>query len=134
VSRRSPLLAAAAGGLVLAVVVTVGGLVLALGDGGDAGPEGPYVVTAIDYHFHDAHPTLPIRSGRDLVVKNAGRNVHNVTIPALGYSEDVQPGRQLTISDVAAKFGAAGRYPFVCLYHRDRAMRGVIVIGTIDVT
>ena len=30
----------------------------------------PYVVTAIDYHFHDAHPTFPIGPDRDLVVKN----------------------------------------------------------------
>jgi hypothetical protein len=53
----------------------------------------PYVVTAIDYHFHDAHPTLPIGPGRDLIVRNQGRNLHNVTIPALGFSQGRPAGR-----------------------------------------
>ena len=57
----------------------------------------PYVVTAIDYHFHDAHPTLPIGPGRDLIVRNQGRNLHNVTIPALGFSRDVRPGGEVVI-------------------------------------
>ena len=62
--------------------------------------ERPYVVTAIDYHFHDAHPTLPIGPGRDLIVRNQGRNVHNVTIPALGISRDVRPGGQVVIGSI----------------------------------
>ncbi len=90
----------------------------------------PYVVTAIDYHFHDAHPTLPIAPGRDLVIKNAGRNVHNVTIAALGYSRDVPPGGQLVIEDVASQLGAPGQYTFVCRYHQDRGMGGTIVIAS----
>jgi plastocyanin len=94
------------------------------------GPPDPYVITAIDYHFHDAHPTLPISAGRDLVVKNEGRNVHNVTIAALGYSRDVEPGSRLVIPDVAERFAAPGRYPMICLYHRDRGMTGVIVIAS----
>ena len=60
----------------------------------------PYVVTAIDYHFHDAHPTLPIGPGRDLIVRNQGRNLHNVTIPALGFSRDVRPGGQVVIHSI----------------------------------
>ena len=31
------------------------------------------------------------RPGADLIVRNQGRNVHNVTIPALGISRDVRP-------------------------------------------
>jgi plastocyanin len=88
----------------------------------------PYVVTAIDYHFHDAHPTFPIAPGRDLVVKNAGRNVHNVTIPALEISTDVAPGGELTIEDVAGRLDP-GRYELMCRYHIDRGMTGVIVIA-----
>jgi len=91
--------------------------------------ERPYVITAIDYHFHDAHPTFPIGPGRDLMIKNAGRNRHNVTIPALDYSMDVDPGGRLVIEDVASRFGGAGRYPFVCLIHEDRGMSGTIVIA-----
>ncbi|MEP7033044.1 MAG: cupredoxin domain-containing protein [Actinomycetota bacterium] len=88
-----------------------------------------YVVTAIDYHFHDAHPTLPLGPGRDLVVKNASENVHNVTIPAGGFSRDVNPGGQLRIPDIAELLGGPGSYSFYCAYHRDRGMAGVIVIG-----
>lgn len=91
--------------------------------------ERPYVITAIDYHFHDAHPTFPIGPGRDLVIKNAGRNRHNVTIPALDYSMDIGPEDQLVIEDVAARFGSPGSYPFVCLIHEDRGMSGTIVIA-----
>jgi plastocyanin len=88
----------------------------------------PYVVTAIDYHFHDAHPTLPIGPGRDLVVKNQGRNLHNVTIPALAYARNVQPGDQLEFDDVADTL-APGRYVMFCKIHRDRGMSGLIVIA-----
>ena len=92
-------------------------------------PEPPYVVTAIDYHFHDAHPTFPIGPGRALVVKNAGRNLHNVTIPAIDFAGDVAPGEELVIEDLASRFDAPGRYTLVCVYHQDRGMNGVLVIA-----
>jgi plastocyanin len=111
----------------LALGAAMSGLALGLLLAGEEEP--PYVVTAIDYHFHDAHPTFPIGPGRDLVIKNAGRNRHNVTIAALDYSMDVAPEGQLVIEDVAARFGRAGRYPFVCLIHEDRGMSGTIVIA-----
>ena len=88
-----------------------------------------YVVTAIDYHFHDAHPTTPIGPGRDLVVKNDGRNVHNVTIPGTTYSEDVRPGDRLVIRNIAAFLGGPGEYPFFCRFHQSLGMTGVIVIA-----
>ena len=92
-------------------------------------PPPDYVVTAIDYHFHDAHPTLPLGPGRDLVVKNAGNNVHNVTITGIGFSHDIQPGEQLRIPDVAELLGGPGLYSFYCRFHESRGMEGVIVIG-----
>jgi len=88
-----------------------------------------YVITAIDYHFHDAHPTTPIGPGRDLVVQNDGRNVHNVTIPGTTYSQDVAPGRRLVIRDIAAFLGGPGEYPFFCRFHQSLGMTGVIVIA-----
>ena len=93
--------------------------------------EPPYVVTAIDYHFHDAHPTVPIGQGRDLVVKNASvENTHNVTIEAIGFSEDVPPGDQIVIGDIASRFAGPGEYQLFCRYHRDRGMTGIIVIAS----
>jgi hypothetical protein len=106
----------------LSVAVLVAGALLLTLD------TGPYVVTAIDNHFHDAHPTLPIGSGRDLVVRNRGRNLHNVTIDALEYSMDVQPGDRLTIEDVTRRL-EPGRYTLVCRYHDDLGMTGTIVIA-----
>jgi plastocyanin len=91
-------------------------------------PTKPYVITAIDYHFHDAHPTLPIAPGRDLIFKNAGRNVHNVSIPALGIAHDIPPGGEFTIDNVAGRL-QPGRYELFCKYHQDRGMTGVIVIA-----
>jgi plastocyanin len=88
----------------------------------------PYVITAIDYHFHDAHPTFPIAPGRDLVVKNVGRNRHNVTIPALGFERNVAPDGQITIEDIGSRLGP-GRYELICRIHLDRGMTGVIVIS-----
>jgi Cupredoxin-like domain len=89
---------------------------------------GPYVVTAIDNHFHDAHPTLPIGGGRDLVVRNQGHNLHNVTLDALGYSRDVQPGDRITIEGITERL-EPGRYTLVCRYHEDLGMTGTIVIA-----
>jgi len=88
-----------------------------------------YVVTAIDYHFHDAHPTTPIGPGRDLVVQNDGRNVHNVTFPGTTYSEDVAPGHRLVIRGIAAFLGGPGEYPLFCRFHESLRMTGVIVIA-----
>jgi hypothetical protein len=107
--------------LLCVTALVVGAILLTL-------DEGPYVVTAIDDHFHDAHPTLPIGSGRDLVVRNQGRNLHNVTIDALAYTMDLRPGEQLTIKDVTARL-EPGRYTLVCRFHEDEGMTGTIVIA-----
>jgi hypothetical protein len=90
-------------------------------------PTGPYVVTAIDYHFHDAHPSMPIEMDRAVEVNNQGSNIHNVTFEGLDYSETVRPGKRLAI-EPEDLFGEPGRYPFVCRFHVDRGMTGVLVI------
>lgn len=93
-----------------------------------AGPaptsEGPYVVTAIDYHFHDAHPSLPIRTERAIVFKNVGRNPHQVTIPRLDFARELPVDGLLELEPIAEP----GRYAFYCVYHRDRKMAGVLVV------
>jgi hypothetical protein len=95
---------------------------------GDAGPPtGPYVVTAIDYHFHDAHPSLPIVLDRAVQFSNQGRNPHNVTIEGTGYDRIVRPGQRITIDPIGSLL-SEGRYPFVCRFHADRGMSGVLVV------
>jgi plastocyanin len=90
---------------------------------------GPYVVTAIDYHFHDAHPSLPIPADRVLEFSNQGRNPHNVTIPGFDVDRTFRPGERFSFDPVGSVFPAPGRYPFYCKLHRDRGMSGVIVVA-----
>lgn len=106
-------------------------LVLAVACGGESGSAGngkPYVVTAIDYHFHDAHPSLPIRLGRAVQFSNQGRNRHNVTIEGTGYNRTFGPGRRIIVDPIGSLLPEPGRYPFVCRLHADRGMSGVLVI------
>ena len=98
------------------------------GNGLDAGSS-PYVVTAIDYHFHDAHPSLPIALDRALQFSNQGRNPHNVSIEGTDYDRTFQPGVRITIDPVSSLLDSPGRYPFFCKLHADRGMAGVLVVG-----
>ncbi len=91
-------------------------------------PAGPYVVTAIDYHFHDAHPSLPIALDRAVQFSNQGRNPHNVTIEGTAYDRTFRPGARITIDPVSSLLDSPGRYPFFCKLHADRGMSGVLVV------
>jgi plastocyanin len=101
---------------------------LASCSGEPAGHQKPYVVTAIDYHFHDAHPSLPIRLDRAVQFSNQGRNRHNVTIEGTAYDRTVASGRRITIDPIGSLLDGPGRYPFVCRFHADRGMSGVLVV------
>ena len=35
-------------------------------------PSLPYGIVAIDYHFHDAHPSIPLDPSRDVTFSNQG--------------------------------------------------------------
>jgi plastocyanin len=91
-------------------------------------PQGPYVVTAIDYHFHDAHPSLEIDLDRAVQFSNQGRNPHNVTIEGTDYDRIVEPGERITIDPIRSVLSAPGTYPFFCRLHADRGMSGVLVL------
>ena len=89
----------------------------------------PYAITAIDYHFHDAHPTVDLDPERAVTFSNQGSVVHNVTIPAIRYSRDIRPGERITIEALGERLGGAGVYELYCAYHTDRGMRGTLVVG-----
>ncbi|MEX2275259.1 MAG: hypothetical protein WEA10_06830 [Actinomycetota bacterium] len=91
-------------------------------------PSRPYVVTAIDYHFHDAHPSLPIAPDRRLIVRNQGANTHNVSFPGTDFSENIKPGADVVIVEPGRLLGGPGRYRLVCVLHADRGMFGTVVI------
>jgi hypothetical protein len=109
---------------VTALIILVNGC----GTGDASAPAGPYVVTAIDYHFHDAHPSLPIALDRSVQFSNQGRNPHNVTIEGTSYDRIVRPGQRMTIDSIGSLVSEPGRYPFVCRFHADRGMSGVLVV------
>ena len=88
----------------------------------------PYVVTAIDYHFHDAHPSMPIEVDRAVQFSNQGRNPHNVAIEGTSYDRTLRPGERITIDPIGSLLTSPGRYPFVCRLHADRGMSGVLVV------
>ena len=91
-------------------------------------PSLPYGITAIDYHFHDAHPTRPLGMTRTVVVTNEGSVVHNVTIPGTNIDKNLKPGQKLVIPDIGKLLGGPGYYPFFCDLHVPQGMAGVIVI------
>jgi hypothetical protein len=92
-------------------------------------PSQPYGITAIDYHFHDAHPTRPLGMTRTVIVTNEGTVVHNVTIPGTNINKDLKPGQKLVIPDIGRFLGGPGYYPFFCDLHIVQGMAGVIVIA-----
>ncbi|MEA2520465.1 MAG: Cupredoxin-like domain [Actinomycetota bacterium] len=91
-------------------------------------PAVPYGITAIDYHFHDTHPSLPLTADRTVLWTNQGQVLHNVTIPELNFSKDIAPGEGFAIKDLGRKLGGEGVYTFFCAYHESVGMTGVIVI------
>ena len=88
-------------------------------------PTGPYVSVAVDNHFHDIHAEndIQIDAARALVVKNQGRNLHNVTIVGTDISDDVKPGDELNF-DPVGEFLESGTYDLICKYHDNLGMVG----------
>jgi hypothetical protein len=91
-------------------------------------PSLPYGITAIDYHFHDAHPTRPLGVTRTVLWTNQGSVAHNVTIPAIDFSKDIAVGQTIEIKDLGKKLGGPGVYTFFCKYHAPLGMSGTIII------
>ncbi len=86
---------------------------------------GPYVSVAVDNHFHDVHPEDEISFGveRPFVVRNEGRNLHNVTFVELDFSRDLRPGKELEVPALEP-----GTYHFICKYHDDLGMSGEFTV------
>ena len=85
---------------------------------------GPYVSVAVDNHFHDVHEEddISFDAARRFVVRNEGSNLHNVTIPGIGYSKDVRTGRSVSLAL------EPGTYTLICRYHPESDMRGSFTV------
>lgn len=113
-------------------------LVLAACNAEEAGPRtfpspadtsGPYVSVAVDNHFHDIHPEdhKMIVADRPFIVRNEGRNLHNVTIAGTDIDRDVRPGKEFAL-DPVGDFLEPGTYQVICKYHDSVGMNGEITI------
>jgi plastocyanin len=126
-ARRSALAAAVA---VLLAACSSGstGLQTVSGDRVIWNPEpstGPFVVVAVDNHFHDIHPVDDphISGSRPFVVKNEGSNLHNFTVVGTNISIDIRPGHQFRWSRLGSHL-KPGSYLVVCKYHAYLGMTG----------
>jgi hypothetical protein len=90
---------------------------------------GPYVVVAVDNHFHDIHPVDDprIHSDQPFVVKNEGRNLHNFTVVGTKISIDLRPGRRFEWNPIGSRL-APGSYTVFCKYHSYAGMTGAFVV------
>jgi hypothetical protein len=91
-------------------------------------PSLPYGIVAIEYHFHDAHPSRPLLPERTVVFSNQGTVKHNVTFPQFRFSKDFAVGRTITIEHLGEKLGGPGEYTFFCAYHQTLGMVGTVII------
>jgi hypothetical protein len=90
---------------------------------------GPFVVVAVDDHFHDIHPIdrTHIAADRPFVVKNEGSNLHNFTVVGTGISVDIPPGKALRWPVLGDEL-KPGTYRVVCKYHSYVGMGGLFVV------
>jgi hypothetical protein len=86
---------------------------------------GPFVVVAVDNHFHDIHyaERIDIAEDRPFEVRNEGRNLHNFTVVGTNITIDIRPGHDFIwprLGDVLKP----GNYQVVCTYHAYVGMGG----------
>jgi hypothetical protein len=91
---------------------------------------GPYVVVAVDDHFHDIHPSDPptIQRNRPFEVKNEGFNLHNFSVVGTNISIDIAPGHEFRWAHIGARL-KPGFYTVVCKYHASVGMTGNFTVS-----
>jgi hypothetical protein len=90
---------------------------------------GPYVVVAVDNHFHDIHPVddPSIAGHREFVIKNEGFNLHNFTVVGTHISINIKPGGVLRWRHLGNHL-RPGTYHVFCKFHVDQGMRGIFTV------
>ncbi|MEA2507505.1 MAG: Cupredoxin-like domain [Actinomycetota bacterium] len=91
---------------------------------------GPYVVVAVDNHFHDIHPVddPSIAAHRGFVVKNEGFNLHNFSVAGTNISINLKPGQTLRWRHLGHHL-PPGTYHVFCKFHVEQGMRGVFTVS-----
>jgi plastocyanin len=90
---------------------------------------GPYVVVAVDNHFHDIHPVddPSIAAHREFIIKNEGFNLHNLSVIGTRISINIKPGGVLRWRHLGAHL-SPGTYHVFCKFHVDQGMRGIFTV------
>jgi hypothetical protein len=91
---------------------------------------GPYVSVAVDNHFHDIHAAdhIEIAADRRFVVRNEGRNLHNVTIPGSDINQDIRPGKSLRTPLLESFLEVGETYTVICRFHGAQGMTGQFTV------
>nr|MBA2599747.1 cupredoxin domain-containing protein [Actinomycetota bacterium] len=91
--------------------------------------DGPYVSVAVDNHFHDIHrnENVEIADDRTFVIRNEGRNLHNVSIRGTDIDRDIRMGESFRLSSVGERL-EPGTYQIFCRYHDYEGMTGEITV------
>ncbi|WP_442600084.1 cupredoxin domain-containing protein [Neobacillus sp. D3-1R] len=87
-------------------------------------------VQAVDVQLNDDsfNPkviTIPNGKATKLILKNAGVKEHTFTVEKLGIDEEIQPGKEVTITVNPKK---PGTYELICRYHYREGMVGQVVV------
>lgn len=90
---------------------------------------GPYVVVAVNYHFHDIHPEdhKMIGQARPFIVKNETENPHNFSVVGTPISVNIPPGEEMVWDPLGAHL-KPGFYQVFCKFHADRGMTGAFTV------
>jgi plastocyanin len=102
------------------------GLRGSVNDHGAAAVAGPQLQVLAGDSFFAPTCQTGVRPGTvTLVVRNTGRMLHNISVPAQKLDKDVAPGQTITV-----KIKVAGKaLPYFCKYHRTAGMFGSLLPG-----
>ena len=84
-------------------------------------------VEADDFYFEPTYVTAKSDAGEIKIdITNEGEAEHTFTSDELGVDQEVQPGEK---QEVEVDLSESGTFEFYCRYHKDRGMRGAIVVS-----
>lgn len=79
-----------------------------------------------DDFFNPKVITIPNEKSTTLILKNVGKKEHTFTVKELGIDEEVQPGKEKTITVKPEK---PGTYELICSYHFREGMVGKVIVN-----
>lgn len=115
--------------LAMILVVTTAGTLSVFAESGVA-TKSFETVKAIEVKLYDDafNPkviTIPTGRTTTLILKNEGKKEHTFTVEKLSIDEEVQPGKEKTIT-VNPK--NTGTYELICRYHFQEGMVGKVIV------